>query len=320
MNNRLKRVLLQNSLIIFLLALVFVFSLFNENYLTASNVNVILRQASLLALLGFAQTLVIVTGHIDLAIGSTIAFATVAFSHMLKNRDIPFLIPTLLIVVMGAGLGTLSGLIITKLKIPPFIATFATNYAYRGAAWLVMGSSVVYDLNPDFRFLGSGKVLDIPITIIFEVIIGILVFILLKKTTLGKKAYFIGANPKAAGYAGLNKDRVIVTVYAISSAIAAFTGAIYVARLNTAEPALGTSYSLDSITTSLIGGALITGGRGGVWGTAIGAIIIATIKNGMNFMQISSELQSLFMGAILVIAVFFNEFVARKLEEIPADA
>ena len=315
MENRIKVVLLKNARIIFLLVMVILFSFVDEKYLTLSNMNVILRQASLLALLGLAQMIVIVTGQIDLSVGSTIALCTVTFAHMLKNKNIPFIIPALLIILTGAALGVLTGLIVTKLRIPAFIATFATSFAYRGAAWLLMGSSVVYDLPANFRVLGTGEVLGIPIIIVYEIIIGFFVFILMKKTVLGKKAVFIGSNRKSAEYSGINCTKIIILVYMISSIIVAFTGVIYVARLNTAEPSLGTSFALDSIATTLIGGTLIGGGRGSVSGTIIGAIIITTIKNGMNFMQISSEMQSLFMGTILILAVFFNEIIARELQK-----
>lgn len=291
------------------------FAIFNKNYLTASNFSVILRQASLLALLGIAQTIVIITGNIDLSIGSIIALTTVAFSHMIKAGKVHYVLVVLMIIGMGALLGALTGFIITKLHIPPFIATFATNYAYRGVAWLIMGSSVIYSLPEKFRFIGMGDLFGIPITIIFEIVIGLIVFIILRKTVLGSRAYFIGANRKSAEYSGINTVRTIIVIYMISSAVAAFTGAIYVARLNTAEPALGTSFSLDSIATSLIGGTQITGGRGGVWGTMVGAIILSIIKNGMNFMKVSSEMQSVVLGVIIIVAVYYNQLIANKLNE-----
>lgn len=315
MTANIKKILLQNSLMLFLLMLIAFFAIFNKNYLTASNFSVILRQASLLALLGIAQTIVIITGNIDLSIGSIIALTTVAFSHMIKAGKVHYVLVVLMIIGMGALLGALTGFIITKLHIPPFIATFATNYAYRGVAWLIMGSSVIYSLPEKFRFIGMGDLFGIPITIIFEIVIGLIVFIILRKTVLGSRAYFIGANRKSAEYSGINTVRTIIVIYMISSAVAAFTGAIYVARLNTAEPALGTSFSLDSIATSLIGGTQITGGRGGVWGTMVGAIILSIIKNGMNFMKVSSEMQSVVLGVIIIVAVYYNQLIANKLNE-----
>lgn len=315
MNKKAKQIFLKNALIFILLLILVIFSILEKGYLTASNVITILRQASLLALLGFAQTLVIMTGCIDLSVGSIVALTTVAFGWMLKADELPFIVPVLCMVGFGAILGLVTGILVTKLRIPPFIATFATNYAYRGMAWLVMGSYVYYNFRDDFRFLGMGDVLGVPMTIVFEVIFGVALACLLRKTTFGRKVYFTGSNKKAATYSGINTDGVIIRTYIISSALIAFTGVLYIGRLNAAEPAIGTSYSLDSIATALIGGTLITGGSGSIWGTAVGAIIIATIKNGMNFVGVSSEMQSLFLGVTIILAVAFNEFVSRKLAE-----
>ena len=316
MKDRIKQIFLQNSLLFILFMIILAFSILNKGYLTRSNMVIILRQASLLALLGFAQTLVILTGCIDLSLGAVISLSTVAFGWMLKTDGLPFMVPVISIVLCGALLGLITSLIVTKLHIPPFIATFATNYAYRGVAWLLMGSYVYYDFKAEFRFLGMGELFGIPMPIVFEIFFGILFMILLRNTTLGREIYFIGSNRKTAEYSGINSNRTITIAYVISSALAAFTGVLYISRLNAAEPALGTSFSLDSVATSLIGGTLISGGRGGVWGTAIGAIIIATIKNGMNFLGVSSEMQLMFLGLIIVFAVFFNEFVNRKLIEL----
>lgn len=309
-----KNIVYNNSLVIILILLIVVFSLVNPNYLTTSNVVVILRQASLLAMLGMAQTVVMLTGSIDLSLGSMIAVSTVIFAPMLKS-DIPFVIPILLIVITGACLGLLTGLVVTKLNIPPFIATFATNYIGRGTAWLLFGNMIVYNFSDEFRFIGVGDVFGIPVTIILALMIAAMLHILLRKTAWGRRVYFVGSNKNAAIYSGIKVNKVIISAYMFGSVIAAFCGVVYVARLNAAEPGIGTTYALDSIAVTLIGGTSIAGGVGGVFGTITGAVIISTIKNAMNFLQIPSELQSLFMGIIIVSAVYINQFVARKKEQ-----
>ncbi len=302
---------LKNALLLLLIIGVVVFALFNPGYLTLSNMTVIMKQASLLGLLGIAQCIIMLTGNIDLSVGATIALSTILWSGMIKNTAIPSAVPMLLITISGAGLGCLTGLITTKLNIPPFITTFATNYAYRGIAWLLVGSTIIYNLPQSFRFVGTDDFLGIPITIWFEILIGAAILILLKKTTLGRRIYFTGSNRKAARYSGIHTDRVIITAYMIGNAIAAFTGVLYAARLNAAEASIGASFSLDSVAVCLIGGCAITGGKGGVWGTVIGAIIVTAIKNGMNYVQVSSELQTLVLGLLIIIAVFFNQQVDK---------
>ena len=312
MKETVKEILWDNALILFLIAAVVIFSIFNPGYLTSSNVIVILKQASLLALLGMAQTVVMLTGCIDLSVGSTIALATVLFAGMIKNSAIPSFVPVICMTLAGAALGGITGTVITKLNIPPFITTFAANYAYRGVAWLIMGSYVVYNLPVSYRRIGMNEVFGVPITIWFEILIGIGLFLLLKKTVLGRKIYFTGSNRKAAEHSGIHTNRIIIIAYVIGSALAAFTGVLYSARLNAAEAGIGGTFALDSIAVCLIGGCAITGGKGSVWGTAIGAIVISTIKNGMNYIQVSSELQSLVLGLLIVAAVFFNQFASAR--------
>ena len=170
---------------------------------------------------------------------------------------------------------------------------------------------MVYNLPVSWRWIGMNEYFGVPITIWLEIGIGVLLFLLLRKTTLGRKIYFTGSNRKGAEYSGIHTNRVIIAAYMISSALAAFTGVLYSARLNAAEASIGSSFSLDSIAVCLIGGCAITGGKGGVWGSAIGAIVISTIKNGMNYIQVSSELQTLVLGILIVAAVFFNQLAAR---------
>ena len=309
-----KNVFLNYPLIFISVVLILLFSVLNENYLTASNMMIILRQASLLALLGMGQTIILLSGNIDLSIGSMIALSTVIYAPMLKN-GVPFMIPVILMMLTGMVLGLLTGLIVTRLKVPPFIATFATNYIYRGTAWLLMGNMIIYDFSENFRFIGKGMFLKIPVTIVFMLLVGMVLYILLTKTTWGHRIYFVGSNYKAAEFSGIKVNKVIISAYVTGSLICAFTGVVYLARLNAAEPGTGATFALNSIAVALIGGTSIRGGKGGVVGTIIGAIIISTIQNGMNFLQVSSDLQSLYLGVIIILAVFMNQFVERKKEQ-----
>ncbi len=313
-NTKIKNIFYNYSLLIISILLIIVFAVMNDNYLTASNLGVILRQASLLALLGMGQTVILLTGNINLSVGSAIALSTVIFAPMLKS-DIPFILPVLLITATGMVLGLLTGLIVTKLNVPSFIATFAMNYIFRGVAWLLLGNDIIYNFADDFRVIGNGDLMGIPNTIVYMVVLGVILHILLTKTTWGSRVYFTGSNFLAAEYSGVKVKNIIVSAYVLGGLIFALTGVVYLARLNAAEPGSGGSYALDSIAVVLIGGTSIKGGQGGVFGTVIGAIIISTIKNGMNFLQVSSDLQSLYMGVIIILAVFMNQYVAKKKEQ-----
>ena len=312
-NERIRSTVLNYPLIFISIMLFLVFAVLNDNYLTRANMLMILRQASLLALLGMGQTIILLSGNIDLSIGSMIALSTVIYAPLLKS-EVSFVYPVLLILSTGMALGLMTGLIITKLKIHPFIATFATNYIYRGTAWLLMGNMIIYDFPGDFRFIGKGRILGIPVTIVFMVAICAILYILLTKTTWGRRIYFVGSNIKAARYSGVKVNHTIISAYIVGSLICAFAGVVYLARLNAAEPGIGSDYALNSIAVSLIGGTSIRGGKGRIVGTIIGAVIISTIKNGMNFLQVSSDLQYLYLGLIIVLAVYMNQFVERSRE------
>lgn len=313
-NMKMKQISYYFSILIIVVLVFIGVHFISPNYLTASNVKIILTQASLLAMLGMAQTVIMLTGCIDLSIGSMIAVSTVCFAPMLKG-DAFSVVPILLILAVGMVWGLFNGLVITKLNMPPFIATFAMSFIGRGMAWLVMGDMIIYNFGKDFRFLGMGDISGIPVPIIFALMIAVLLYVLLRKTIWGRRVYFTGSNKNAAIGSGIHVNKTIISAYMLGSVIAAFCGVIYVARLNAAEPGIGAAYALDSIAVTLIGGTSIMGGAGGIIGTIFGAIIISTIQNAMNFLQIPSDLQSLVMGLIIVIAVSINQLTVKRKEQ-----
>jgi ribose/xylose/arabinose/galactoside ABC-type transport system permease subunit len=305
--------------------LIAVFALFtflnalnDHEYLTPSNISVIINQSCFLAVIGIGQAFAILTGGINLSIGSVMAFSTVLWGRMLMNRsDVHFLIPVLLILFTGMIIGWVSGLLITKLRIPPFIATFAVMYACRGMAWVSLGKTVIYNLNTDFRFFSTGiiaKVGGFMITVPMIIVLVLLMTasFLLKRTNFGRKVYFTGANPVAAKFSGIPTDRIIIAVYIISGIFAALGGLMYGGRLNSFEPGMATRAHFEAITVALIGGFAMSGGFGNIWGVLSGAIIVSTIYNGMNSLGVASELQSLVMGLLIILTVAFNHFLLEK--------
>ena len=316
-----------SSLFILVAVLVF-FAIANaingDTYLTLSNVSVILNQSCFLAIIGLGQALVILTGGINLAIGSVMAFTTVMWGRMLMRaapEDVHFLIPMLLVIGSGMLIGWITGILITKLKMPPFIATFAVMYACRGMAWLMLGKKVIYNLDPGFRWLGTGIIakLDSFIFTVPMLIVLIMLFVMdfvLKRTNFGRRIYFTGANPTAAKFSGIPTDRVIIWVYIICMGISAFAGLLYGARLNSFEPGMAVKAPFEAITVALIGGIAMSGGFGNVWGVLCGSIIVSTIYNGMNSLSVPSELQTLVMGALIIFAVAFNQYLIKRNMEI----
>jgi len=296
-----------------------IYNAFQGNiYLTASNISVIINQACFLTIIGVGQALVILTGGINLSIGSVMALTTVMWGRMLmQNSTVHFVIPIALIIITGMLIGLINGILITKLRLPPFIATFAVMYACRGLAWVMLGKKVIYRLNDDFRIMGMGivtKIGDFAFTVPMLIVIVILLvcYFVLTRTSAGKKLYFTGANPVAARFSGLNVNKITIYIYMISTGMAAFAGLMYIARLNACEPGMALKAHFESITVALIGGFAMSGGFGNIWGVAGGAIIVSTIQNGMNSIQVSPELQTLVMGVLIIIAVTFNQFLMNK--------
>lgn len=293
------------------------------SYLSMSNVSVICNQACFLTIIGIAQALAILTGGLNLAIGSVMAYTTVLWGRMLvgANPDMHYLIPVLLVVGTGMLVGLVNGLLITKLKMPPFIATFATMYACRGLAWLALGKKVIYGLNGDFRFWGTGVVTRIggftlTVPMILTLVILAATAFMLTRTNFGRSIYFTGSNPVAAKFSGIPTDRVLIWVYVISTGLSAFAGLLYGARLNSFEPGMAVHAPFEAITVALIGGIAMSGGFGNIWGVLCGSIIVAAIYNGMNSLSVPSELQTLVMGALIIFAVAFNQFLIKKNMEL----
>ncbi|GHV37165.1 sugar ABC transporter permease [Synergistales bacterium] len=292
---------------------------YGNDYLTMSNISVIVNQSCFLTIIGIGQALVILTGGINLSIGSVMAFTTVMWGRMLMNTPghVHYAIPMLLVIATGMVIGLVNGVLITKLKMPPFIATFAVMYACRGMAWVALGKKVIYNLSPAFRYWGTGIIANVNgfmFTVPMVVVLVLLVVtgFMLKRTSLGRKIYFTGSNPVAAKFSGIPTDRILILVYVLSTGLAAFGGLLYGARLNSFEPGMATKAHFEAITVALIGGIAMSGGFGNIWGVLCGAVIVSAIYNGMNTLSVASELQTLVMGALIILTVAFNQFLVTK--------
>ena len=310
-----------SSLLILIAVLAFftIVNLFYGNdFLSMSNISVIVNQSCFLTVIGIGQALAILTGGVNLSIGSVMAFTTVMWGRMLMNTkgQVHYLIPVLLIILTGMLIGLINGLLITKLKMPSFMATFAVMYACRGMAWVALGKKVIYNLSPEFRYWGTGIIANVNgfmFTVPMVIVLLLLIFFgfMLKRTTFGRSIYFTGANPVAAKFSGIPTDRILILVYVISTGLAAFAGLLYGARLNSFEPGMATRAHFEAITVALIGGLAMSGGFGNIWGVLCGAIIVSAIYNGMNTLSVASELQTLVMGAVIILTVAFNQFLVR---------
>ena len=318
MKTSLKAKALDLSTLWILLVILVFFGIFGNGFLTVSNVSTILNQASFLVLIGVSQMIAMLVGEINISIGACMALSTVVCGAWLSKRsDVFVLLPVLVVLCMGGLVGLFNGVASTRLRIPAFLATYAVMYMARGASWLIIGKGVIYGVRPDIRALANTEILTIgsfrlTAPMVVSLVFVIAMWIILSKTNFGRRLYFTGSNRTAAEFSGINVKRMIVTAHVFSGAVAGFAAIMYVGRLNAIDAALGGSYHFDAITVSLIGGTLMRGGKGNVWSVLCGAIIVATIQAGMNNMQVSSEMQDAFLGILIILAVFLNNYLEKR--------
>jgi ribose transport system permease protein len=275
--------------------------------LTTDNIFNVLRQVSINALIAYGMTFVILTGGIDLSVGSILALASALTAGMLASGMDPVL-AVIVGLAAGAAMGMVNGLIITKGKVAPFIATLATMTIFRGFTLVYTDGRPITGLSDavSFQMLGKGYFLGIPFPVVTMLIAYFVLFFILRKTTFGRGVYAIGGNEEASRLSGLKVDRLKIGVYSITGFLSALAGITLASRLNSAQPTAGASYELDAIAAVVLGGTSLSGGRGWIFGTLIGALIIGVLNNGLNLLNVSSFYQQVVKGGVILLAVLLD--------------
>lgn len=285
-------------------AFVIICSFLHRAFLSYKNIANVLRQASVYGILAFGESLVIISGSIDLSLGSVLALTgMVSVNAYLSTGS--FLAAFLVAIIIGACCCGISGVLVSKVKLPPFVATLAMDNIARGAVFLYSGGRPIYDIG-DIGKLSSNYFLKIPIPVYFLVAICIFTSVLLSKTTLGRNIYAVGGNAEAANAAGISVARSKILAYILCGIFAGIAGLLQMARINSALPDTGDGYHGDAIAAAVIGGISMSGGNGNAIGTFVGALIIAMISNILNLMGIQSYWQLVFKGIIIIAAVSFD--------------
>lgn len=279
-------------------------SIASPEFRTGSNFLSLLRQSSINGLIAFGMTCVILTDGIDLSVGSVLALSTALCAGMI-TAGVPVGLAMILALVIGAALGVVSGLLVTKGRLQPFIATLITMTVYRGLTMIFTDGKPISNLGDSFvlKLVGKGNLFRIPIPVILLILIFLVFFFMLTKTTFGRKIYATGSNWKCAQLVGVNISKTKIIVYGISGLMAALSGLILLSRLSSAQPTLGTGYELDAIASVALGGTSMSGGRGKIQGTLVGVLIIAVLNNGLNILGVSSYYQDVVKGLVILIAV-----------------
>jgi ribose transport system permease protein len=280
-------------------------------FLDFSNLLNVARQASINAILAAGMTFVILTGGIDLSVGSALAVAGV-LSVWLAAQGVPDVVAVLAGIVTGGLCGALNGVLIAKFKLSPFIVTLGALTYLRGLAYVTTGAYPLIKDDLGFAFLGNGSVGPIPWPVIIALVVFVVGYIVLKRTTFGRRVYAIGGNEQAARLSGINVDRALIWVYIISGICTGIAGIIFAARLLSAQPTGGQGYELDAIAAVVLGGTSFVGGVGSIMGTLIGALMIAVLNNGLVLMNVPFFYQLIIKGAVIIIAVLLDRIRARR--------
>ncbi|ARB41546.1 ribose ABC transporter permease [Mammaliicoccus sciuri] len=290
-----------------LILLIVVISIMNSAFLDLSNLLNLLRQVSINGLIAFGMTFVILTGGIDLSVGSILALSS-AFTAILITSGLDPIVALIVGVLGGFLLGVFNGVLVTFGSMAPFIATLATMTIFRGLTLVVTDGNPITNLGDSYMFqlFGKGYFFGIPVPAVTMIIVFIILAIILQKTTFGRHTYAIGGNEVASKISGIKVNRVKILIYGISGLMSALAGAILTSRLNSAQPTAGTSYELDAIAAVVLGGTSLTGGKGRIVGTFIGVLIIGVLNNGLNLLGVSSFYQQVVKGIVILIAVLID--------------
>jgi ribose/xylose/arabinose/galactoside ABC-type transport system permease subunit len=303
-----------------LVVIVLIFTAMNSRFLSKANILFVLRQSSFVIMTGCAVTLLMISGNLDLSVGSTVALTGVVHAYFCR-AGIPLVTSVFLAVLIGLAVGFSNALMVVKLRITPFIATLGTMYLGRGLSYLITDGLVIRDGLPDnFTFLGQEYLGPIPISIFILIAIVAVFLVLERKSVLGKYSIAIGGNRTAAMLSGVNSDSIIMTLYILVGVLAGFSGVMMASRLGVGDPNIGIGFEFDVIIAVILGGTSLAGGEGSILGMIIGALIIGSLGNGLKLLNVFTFFQSVMKGIVLVLAVLLDQRLKAGLKKMKREA
>ena len=300
----------QSGLLVFILIMVGVLTLLSDRFLTPANLINILRQASINGIISVGMMLVILTAGIDLSVGAILALSVVVTADLM-HQGLPPFVAAVLGLGLGGFLGFVNGWLVSRIRVPPFIATLGMMSFARGLALAYTGGKPVTGLDEGFRFLGTGIVGRIPMPVIIAFLVFLSGYILLAKTRVGTYLYALGENQEAALFSGIATGFYTKFVFTASGVLAALSGMILIARLDSAQPVIGLGYEFDAIAAVVIGGTSLAGGDGRLSGTLLGVLIIAMLNNALNLINVSSFYEGIVKGMVIALALILHGLVRK---------
>jgi inositol transport system permease protein len=300
--------LFRYGLILMLTALFTALSFAKPNFLTVRNLMTVLLQISINGILAVGVTYVLLTGGVDLSLGSLVALTGVVAASFAHPGDFPLVAPLVLGVMTGMACGALSGVVVTRGRVAPFIVTLGMMTVARGLALVLSGGKPVSDLSDSFTRIASSDVLGAPVPALILAVVALASYVFLQHTRPGRYIYAVGGNENAARASGIHVERVKTAAYAICGALAGLAGIVQASRITTGQPNTGVAYELDAIAAAVIGGTSLSGGIGSVGGTLLGALLIGVINNGLDLLNVSPYYQQIVKGVIIVGAVWLDKY------------
>lgn len=311
MNINIKETASKYKSLIGLVLLCAIITFVTPSFLSLSNITNVFTQVSVNAIIAVGMTFVILTGGIDLSVGSTLAISGALSASIIKSTG-SVTLAIIVAALVGIAIGLVNGLLISKDKLQAFIATLATMTIFRGATLVFTNGTPISKLPEKFVNIGNGKIGFMPIPVIITVIVSIIAIYVLSQTRFGRYLYALGGNEDSARLSGINTDKIKTLVYVVSGFASSIAGVIITSRIASASPNAGTSFELDAIAAVVIGGTSLAGGEGKITGTLIGALIIGVLNNGLNLMNVSPFYQSIVKGLVILIAVLLDKKSRKK--------
>jgi ribose transport system permease protein len=304
--------LIRHSMVVILLLIIGYFTYRSARFTTAQNLLTILVAAAPFALIALGQTLVVLTGGIDLSPGSIIAVSAMTAASVAKATAGNLFLVVISALVVGLAAGSINGFLVSRLNIPPFIATLGMLTAGSGVAYAIGNGAPINGLPTSFGLIANTRVFGIQVPVIVMIVGIILLAIVMRRTSYGMRIYAVGGNPMASRIAGINVRRTLFSVYAISGVLAGLSGVMLASRVISGPPNLGQGYELDAIAAVVIGGASLAGGRGTIWGTALGLMLIQTLNNGLDLLIVPTYWQDVIKGILIAAAVGVDVWSTKR--------
>lgn len=301
-----KQIPAETGVFLALVLMIITFSLLSKYFFTATNFSNILVQSAITIVIASGATIVIASGGIDLSVGSALCISGIIMAMGIK-AEYPIFLCILMGLAGGVLIGILNGFLVGVVKITPLIATLASLSVFRAIAYIITDARPIYGFPKEFRVFGTGYIGGIPYAFILALLMAIFIHLILKRTRVGRYTLAIGGNEEAARLSGVNLWKTKIAIYALAGLCASVGALILTARLNAAEPLAGSGLEMDAIAAAVIGGASLAGGIASIPGTIIGAILMATLKNGLTLLSVQPYFQQLTIGIVIVVAVFLDK-------------